>query len=486
MFSTLLTKELKAIINSPKFAATFAVCSILMLLSVYIGIMDYKASVSKYEAAQTLIDQRKQEQRSWVFIPERDLRKPDPMQIFVSGLSNDLGRWSNIGSREPVQLEGSNYSEDTIYAVFRFIDFAFIVQVVLSLFAILFTYDAINGERENGTLRLVFSNAIPRARFLLAKSVGAWLGLVVPILIPILLGILLVLLFNVPFTGEHWKRLIALLGVSMLFFTFFIVLGIFFSTVSKHSRISFMYSLVIWIAFVFIIPRAGVITAAQMVEVPSVAEIQGQQDAYAKDKWAAFMVESEKRWMARNEEQQAEDEPDSISDAATWKIIEVEDSIRKVMEQDVQDHQSELYADLRQRKTVQEKLGLTLSRFSPASAYMLAAMNLAGTDLEEKNRYEDAMNEHRERFNDFIASKEKEDGLAGRVMITFDSESGFSVRQGRDEGSLDLSQLPVFSAPVYTFSEALKPSIIDMGILVLFTLIAFAGAFVMFLKYDVR
>lgn len=485
MFSTLLTKELKAIINSPKFAATFAVCSILMLLSVYIGIMEYRASVAKYEAAQVLVEQSQQEQRAWVSLPERDLRKPDPMQIFVSGLSNDLGRWSRINSRDPVQLQGSTYSEDTIYAVFRFIDFTFIVQVVLSLFAILFTYDAINGERENGTLRLVFSNAIPRAKFLLAKSVGAWLGLAVPILIPILLSILLVLLFNVPMTAEHWKRLIALMGVSILFFTSFIVLGIFFSTVSRHSRISFMYSLVIWIAFVFIIPRAGVITAAQMVQVPSVAEIQGQQDAYAKDKWAAFMKESEKRWAARNLEGH-DDESDSLTDAETWKIIEEEDSIRKAMEQDVQKHQSSLYADLRQRKTVQEKLGLTLSRFSPASAYMLAAMNLAGTDLDEKNRYEDAMNDHRDRFNSFIEDKEKEDGLAGRVMITFDSETGFNVRQGRDEGSLDLSQLPVFVAPVHTFSEALKPAIIDMGILALFTLIAFAGAFVMFLKYDVR
>jgi ABC-type transport system involved in multi-copper enzyme maturation permease subunit len=486
MFSTLLTKELKAIINSPKFAATFAVCSILMLLSVYIGVLEYRASVSKYEAAQTLIDQSQQEQRVWVSVPERDLRKPDPMQIFVSGLSNDLGRWSNIGPRDPVQLEGSTYSEDTVYAVFRFIDFAFIVQVVLSLFAILFTYDAINGEREKGTLQLVFSNAVPRAKFLLAKSAGAWLGLVVPVLIPILLSILLVLLFNVPMTAEHWKRLIALLGVSMLFFTSFIVLGIFFSAVSRHSRISFMYALVVWIAFVFIIPRAGVITSAQIVAVPSVAEIQGQQDAYAKDKWAAFMEKSEKRWMARNLEQRSDNESDSLSDAETWKIIEEEDSIRKEMEQDVQKHQTELYADLRQKKNTQEKLGLTLSRFSPASSYMLAAMNLAGTDLEEKNRYEDAMNEHRDRFNNFISEKEKEDGLAGRVMITFDSESGFNIRQGRDEGSLDLSQLPVFSAPVHTFSEALRPAIIDMAILALYIFIAFAGAFVMFLKYDVR
>ena len=38
MLTTLIIKELKAIIQSPKFVGTFAVCAVLMILSVYIGI----------------------------------------------------------------------------------------------------------------------------------------------------------------------------------------------------------------------------------------------------------------------------------------------------------------------------------------------------------------------------------------------------------------------------------------------------------------
>ena len=39
-------------------------------------------------------------------------------------------------------------------AMFRFIDLEFTFQVVLSLFAILFSYDAVCGERERGTLEI--------------------------------------------------------------------------------------------------------------------------------------------------------------------------------------------------------------------------------------------------------------------------------------------------------------------------------------------
>ena len=92
------------------------------------------------------------------------------MQIFASGVNNDIGRLSNISTWTEVKLRQSTYSDDSLFALFRFIDFTFIVQVVLSLFAILFTYDTINGERESGTLKLAFSNAVPRG--FLGRPVG--------------------------------------------------------------------------------------------------------------------------------------------------------------------------------------------------------------------------------------------------------------------------------------------------------------------------
>jgi len=285
LLGTLIQKELRALLLSPKFVATFAVCSILILLSVFTGIRDYQAKVSQWEAGTQLADQQVRESSSWRNFNYKTLRKPDPMEIFVSGLTNDIGRWSQISSSEGVKLKHSNYSDDPIFAVFRFMDFTFIVQIVLSLFAILFTYDAITGERENGTLKLVFSQSVPRATYLISKCCGAFLGIVGPLMIPILLGILLVQAFGINLSGDDWSRLVSLIAVSAMFFTFFIVLGVLISSLTRRSNVSFLVAFVIWITFILIIPRAGVMAANQFVKVPRVAEIEGRRDGYAKDLW---------------------------------------------------------------------------------------------------------------------------------------------------------------------------------------------------------
>ena len=278
MLRILIEKELKLILQSPKFVATFGVCSLLILLSVFIGIQEYRASVAQYETASQLVEQQIGEATSFRGLQNRVYREPSPMQIFVSGVNYDVGRLSEIGERDEIKLKQSAYSDDPLFAVFRFIDFTFIVQVVLSLFAILFTYDSINGERESGTLKLALSNAVPRGQFLFSKFVGSWLGLTVPLLIPILLGLLLLFLFRVPMDSMDWMKLLALIATSILYFTFFIAAGLLVSSLTKHSSVSFLFLLVIWIVLVLIIPRAATMAAGQLVDVPTVAEVEAQKE----------------------------------------------------------------------------------------------------------------------------------------------------------------------------------------------------------------
>ena len=45
MFGTLVAKELRAIVLSPKFGVTFGVCALLILLSVFTGIREYRVSL---------------------------------------------------------------------------------------------------------------------------------------------------------------------------------------------------------------------------------------------------------------------------------------------------------------------------------------------------------------------------------------------------------------------------------------------------------
>lgn len=488
MFLNLFEKELKAILLSPKFAATFLACSILIMLSVFIGIKDYQAAVRQYETATQLTDQQIRESTSWHGINSRTFRKPDPMQIFVSGVNNDIGRFSIIHSSQAVKLRNSIYSDDPIFAVFRFIDLTFIFQIVLSLFAILFTFDAINGEREGGTLQLTFANSVPRAKYLLAKFAGSLVALIVPLLIPLLLGCLLVVVFQIPFSSDHWLRFSVWLGISLLFFTTFVAIGLLISSLVKRSAVSFLISLVIWVIFVLIIPRASVMAAGQIISVPSVGEIEGQQDGFAKQTWEKYKDDMMARWREREAgmEGMSEEERESYRDDKMWGWMQEDDQARSKVQQDIDEFSRRLLEDTRNRRQVQERMAFTLSRFSPASAYQLASMNLAGTNIDLKSRYEDEMNNYRDTFKQFVAKKREEAGDSGGIRITISSETGFDITRGRDKGTLDVSDLPKFEERTMQNSEAISPTLIDFGLLAIYTILAFAGSFVAFLRYDVR
>ncbi len=488
MLQLLIEKELKAILQSPKFVATFGVCSILILLSVFIGVREYKSSLAQYDIATSLVDQGVAEATSFRGLRTKVYRKPNPMQIFVSGVNYDVGRLSQIRSEKDVKLEQSAYSDDPLFAVFRYIDFGFIVQVVLSLFAIVFTYDAINGERESGTLKLVFSNSVPRAQYLFAKFAGAWLGLTIPLLIPILLGLLLVILYNVPMTGTDWMKLITLLGVSILYFTFFIALGLLVSSLTRTSSVSFLLLLVAWITLVLIVPRGATMAAGQLVSVPTVAQIESQKDRYRRDRQRETGEARHTLWeqAMAPAEGLPEAERRAFYQANMAAFRETAEDLERGMEEQIAEHNRRVNEGLRNAKAEQERLAFLLSRLSPASAYKLTAMNLVGTNTSIKKRYEDQMLAYRETYNTYVEAKWQQERQARQQAAQKSNSPRMFWMTGSGNEAVDASDMPKFVASDEPVGSVIKASILDFGLLSVYTVLAFAGAFVAFVRYDVR
>ena len=487
MFWLLVQKELKSILQSPKFIASFITFSILILLSFYTGIKEYKDFEKNYDTNISLLETKLAQADNWMSIQNMAFRSPNPMQIFGTGINNDIGRYSSVNRWMPVKLLHSVYNDDPIFAVFRYIDFSFIVTIVLSLFAILFTFDSINGERESGTLKLVFSNSIPRNQYILAKFTGNWLGLVVPITIPILLGLLIVVISGVPLSGGDWLKVFFLLLTSLFYFTFFIAAGILVSALTRHSSTSFLILLVSWIAFVFIIPRAGVMVAGQFVNVPTNAELESQRIAYQQQGWKKYSDVFSKIWQERSEAMKgmSETERQNYQNLKQSEWRQEEEKVQKDREKDLNDFFDKITDAAMNKRNQLERLALNLSRISPVSSYQLAVMNLCGTDLSMYKRYDDAIKEYRTNYNAFIEKKQKETGGFGGYSISFSSKGGFKFSDGRGK-AVDTKDMPKFTYSEASVGKAVAPSIIDMSIIIILTLGAFAGAYISFLKYDLR
>lgn len=486
MLRTLIEKEWKSVLLSPKFALTFAVSAALILLAVGVGIREYRAFEKQQEAARALLAEELRQKSSWISLATRAFREADPMQIFVAGVANDVGRLANVSTFQEAKLDQSIYSDDTILAIFRSLDLSFIVMAVLSLFAVLFTYDAVNGERESGTLRLIFSAAVPRGRFLTAKFAGIWLGLAVPLALPVLLGILAVVLARIPMEADHWARLGLFLGASALYFTFFIALGIAVSAVTRRPSTSFLVLLVSWVMMVLVIPRVGLIAAVHMVPVPSAAEVESRKEGFESRAWNDYRRELEEKWRLRTAEMEglSEEEQEDYEDEHMWQWLEEDDASRRKLQDDIAAFSERLNEGLRNKKAEQERLAFSLSRVSPASAYRLVAMNLAGTNVGLKSRYEDAMRDYRQTFTEFV--NKGSDGGNVQVRSRRSGRGGHRMVIGGAKDTLDLSAMPRFVAPRLGFAEAAAETPQDLGLLGVESLLCFVVGFVGFLRYDVR
>ncbi len=476
MFILLIEKELKNLLLSPKFVATFAACTVLILVSVFAGIVEYRSGMTQYTAATALVSQELSESSSWQQAGgrQRVYRRPEVMQIFASGVHFDIGRFSVISSWQDVQLQQSTYSIEPIFAVFRAIDFVFIVQVVLSLLTIVFAYDLVSGEKESGTLRLMLANAVPRTQYIAAKLAGAWVGLMIPLIIPLLLGVLLLMLYAVPFTGDDWIRLAKLAGYSMVYLTGFLSLGVLFSSLTHRSSMSFLSLLVFWIAMVLVVPRGGMMIAAQLHQVPSASEVESRKEGFARERRQAFFKEFSETLQARSQarEGMSEEERAAYEKENEWDWMVEDDERQKRMESDLAEHYRQIDEEVNNARAVQQTLGFSLSRFSPASAFQLAAMRLGQTDLGLKQRFTDALYAYRTTFRAYIDQKSP----GGMMTMSFGGN--------QPTEPLDLSDMPVFESSLSAGADEETP--IDLLVLFAYILGSAGLALVAFNRYDVR
>ena len=163
MWKTIAEKELRDHLQSTRFLVAASVSMLLLVMSIWVGINHYKTRVSQYEQGVQMMLDLVAQQSNWMTVSNAALRKPDPMEILSNGVNSDIGRYSDIGPMRDVRLVRSEYSDDPMLAVFQFLDPTFVVLIVLSLIAVLFTYNAVNGEKESGTLKLVFANKLSKA-----------------------------------------------------------------------------------------------------------------------------------------------------------------------------------------------------------------------------------------------------------------------------------------------------------------------------------
>ncbi len=469
MLTTIIYKELLDAFTSLRFTVTFALCSVVILLAMLVGIDNHRAELHQYHATEALNRANLESQPDYNSLAGYGLKLAKPPEVLVSlvaGVSAEVSQLVHVASgQSPNSLESRNESIP-ILAVFGELDLAFIVKFVLSLLALLFAYDAISGEKERGTLKLMLANGVPRASLILGKVVGLFAALVLPLVAPLLVGLILLNLFpEVSLGGEQWLRIGLILGLCLLYVLVFFTLGLLVSARTSRASSSLLVLLAAWVLAVMIIPKAGVVLAERLSPVLSIHEVSGQKDTARQEAYSANMA-TLKEWMKTNQPQSAEEAKIFQGKFRTF-LEESQKKYLHAMEQKAGEIEE---AYLTQRKK-QMGLAILLSRFSPAADLSFGVMSLSRTGIEDHDRFLESVKAYQPLFADWAMAK---------MMRTLPLNGSLEMPRP------DLSDMPQYSFQAESLRDSLRRALPDFFVLAAMALLCFAGAFVSFLRYDVR
>lgn len=157
MLKDIIKKEILETITSAKFVFTFLLCAILILLSVYTGVSNYRADQKEFSAAVALNKKNLETQPSYLALSglgTKINRAPQVLSAIATGVDEAVGRVATVNVAFDPNLVDSKYESNPVFSIFGALDLTFIVKIILSLFAILFTYDAIVGEKGKGNAKI--------------------------------------------------------------------------------------------------------------------------------------------------------------------------------------------------------------------------------------------------------------------------------------------------------------------------------------------
>lgn len=452
MFFLLVRKELLEQLLSLRFAMACIICLVVVLSSTWVLTKDYKEALADYRTNIVLHKNEVEESNDLVFNGIKIDKPLNPMQIFFKGLDQELTATATLNAQSEPQFEAS-YEGNPVVFLFPPIDLLFFIGVVMSLLAIAFSYDAISGEKEQGTLKLLMSYSIPRDLVLLAKWIGGYLALVSPFLVSVLCGLVVVSLFpTVELRAQHWSALGLIMVCALLYLGAIYSLGIFVSTRTQLASTSITVLLMVWVLVVLIVPNIAPYIAAQIHPVRDFVLVDKQKYQIEREEEERF----EKTW--QEWEEKNEEAPDNVR-WSTWPAMRRDQYLRLI------DHQDKINDQFLKQLDGQIRLGQYLSRISPLSSFAYAASDLAGTGISNRNRFLKTLPEYR------------------REITTF----GFQTRIDANLNESDDRSIEGY--PKFRFEEEVlgdRIAWIDILFLGMWNILFFMGAYLSFLRYDVQ
>ena len=174
MIRTLIRKEILDHILSIRFAVSLSLALLFLIPSTYMLANDYGRLHRELGPRQPFSSTG----GMWYSLN----REIPTLRVLATGLDEGLSLSASSHSYAGPSFGENEFVHNYVSDLFSHLDFVFFINIVGSLMAFAFTYDAISGEKQLGTLRLVMTTPISRAVFLLSKFLGSYISFVITLI----------------------------------------------------------------------------------------------------------------------------------------------------------------------------------------------------------------------------------------------------------------------------------------------------------------
>ena len=497
MLKTLIRRELLDNLMTFRFAAVLLITLLLVVANTVVLTQDYEQRLESYNDA---IKKHHQDLRNsktystaYLFID----RAPNPLSIFNVGLDKRLGNLIGIyhGFMPTLWDTQMHGTDNPFIAFFSSIDIVFVFEVILSLMGLIFAYDAIAGERERGTLRLVLAQPIGRGQILLAKYISAMACLLVPLILSLLFALLL-LTRSIPLSTADFLRIAGIVLTSFAYLSLFYLIGLLISVATRRTGTALMLAMFVWGFLILVYPnliRATVNPGGDTQARIKTAQNQIQQilDEYERERQKfleneGIAGETSEFSKALGFYHQADVNPVTLTTyIENMSVISeirpdfekyvpvakryynfVEPLATRTVEKAWRIRKQALDEIYVQQATIDR----ILLKLSPVGIYDTATQAWAGTDLSGLRDFFEAARRYRKVVIDYLYAKD-----------AFSSREWFVA----DKGTVDWSTLPQFTFERSDVGTNAKRALPDLFLLLIGNLVLFMGIVLIFTKSEV-
>ena len=460
----IIKKEILSHIYTYKYIIAFILFVVLLLFSTFLNVEYYKTRQELYkvndkfakEHLSGILDREIKPNENWKYMDIfYDLsyskgyfqaKKPNPYTIFMDGTERSYVDLYNI------KMESYTGGSREIYLnpflkLFLAPNIFYIISIVVSLFSLLFVFDSICGEKEQGTLKLMLTNSVSRATIIIGKWVGGFVAAVLPFIISLLIAFIYIIFSGViTLSLELAITLLLFIIVTLVYISFYFNLGIFISTMTSRSSTALIVAVFVWTTLALVYPN--VLPFLGKVAFPAPSE-----DKIIAERWA-IRQEYEKR--IKRVELNAQHR---VEGKAKKKI--------KELEKEMHDQTRKLDNYYMRKIKNQETTSRVFGYLSVNSCYTFFSARLFGVDIEKARNFYGSLKKMQSDF------KMKADGLRRKY-----SEKGKRI---------PANELPrLYQYISGSFSNWAGAFPIEFLLLLFFNILLFMLTFQKFINYDLQ